>query len=73
MLSMRTAPKTGELLLLNIGDYNGNDWCVVGFYHRKLGWVLATDSTRIHPVGWERHHIIPEQYSAQNQHATRAT
>jgi len=58
MHPIRTAPKNGDLLLLNIACFGDNDWCVVGYYHRKHGWVLAKDLTRIHPVSWERYHAV---------------
>lgn len=61
MHSIRTAPKTGELLLLNMASYGDNDWCVVGYFHKKRGWVLASDLTCISPVGWERYHAPSEQ------------
>jgi hypothetical protein len=67
MHPMHTAPKTGELLLLIISDYDDNDWCVVGFYHRQHGWISAADSTRIRPIGWERHHLVLDQYPRHDQ------
>jgi hypothetical protein len=57
MFSMNTAPKTGQKLLLMVGN---NEWCSVGYYDRKLGWVVDKKKddpeagvVQITPKGWE--------------------
>jgi hypothetical protein len=57
MFSMKTAPKTGQKLLLLVGD---NEWSAVGYYSKKLGWVVErnipgqkTAIVRVEPVGWD--------------------
>jgi hypothetical protein len=57
MFSMNTAPKTGQRLLLVVGD---NEWCSVGYYDPKLGWVVENKKdnpeavlVKVAPKGWE--------------------
>jgi hypothetical protein len=57
MFSMNTAPKTGQRLLLMIGT---NEWCSVGYYDQKLGWVVERKQdnpkagvVKVTPKGWE--------------------
>jgi hypothetical protein len=57
MFSMKTAPKTGQKLLLLVGE---NEWSAVGYYDKKLGWVAENNIpgrkvavVRVDPVGWD--------------------
>jgi hypothetical protein len=57
MFSMKTAPKTGQKMLLLVGD---NEWSAVGYYDKKLGWVAERNITglqislvKVEPIGWE--------------------
>ncbi len=57
MFSMKTAPKTGQKLLLLVGE---NEWSAVGYFDKKLGWVaekkiagLKPGLVKVDPVGWE--------------------
>lgn len=57
MFSMNTAPKTGQKLLLMVGNH---EWCSVGYYDKKLGWVVDKKKdkpeagvVRVSPKGWE--------------------
>jgi len=57
MFSMNSAPKTGQKLLLMVGN---SEWCSVGYYDRKLGWVVEKKKDnpeagviQITPKGWE--------------------
>ncbi len=57
MFSMNTAPKNGQKLLLMVGT---NEWCSVGYYDDKLGWVVERKQdnqkagvVQVTPKGWE--------------------
>ena len=57
MFSMKTAPKTGQKLILLVGE---NEWSSVGYYDKKLGWVAEKKIVgqkpgivKVEPVGWE--------------------
>ncbi len=57
MFSMKTAPKTGQKLLLLVGE---NEWSSVGYYDKRLGWVAEkhlvgqkASVVKVEPVGWE--------------------
>jgi hypothetical protein len=57
MFSMKTAPKTGQKLILLVGE---NEWSAIGYYDAKLGWVAEKHIlgqkpalVKVKPVGWE--------------------
>ena len=56
MFTMKTASKTGQKMLLLVGD---NEWSTIGFYDERLGWVAETHLAgskasiiKVKPVGW---------------------